>query len=869
MTLFEILSKDGKIENVELLGVIDGYTREPLHKNAPDGLLYARLHVGAVAFKGAIPLGVKVGLNGSMQVDEYVYVATRNANLTGKLVVAKQKYKGVNLKINYFNRKRFIGGFVWRLDGGSWQILETTLEESTGTFYNPVFKAVSDYFKKEGRIPNSPLKEVLNMQTGNEIELEQREFGYLPEMVAEDVLVEAKKELELLEKDFKKRVEGVGEKYGSILTVYQKALTHLTEDQLFELELSDDGFPKLSDYGKVFEQFVSTNVASTTSSNAEAFDGVVFNALSYLMREPYMFSLYFGVPAISVCDKITTMMFALGEKVAVDGRLALQFRTAYSQQQNTIVNLSSLRLRSPKAKQVLGTDFPSHLLDQVPQFYGFQALVYKGTNYGYISTDNLYKEAYIYSEIKKRAVFAYKEMDSKRVEEEIERLPFELEPLQEEVIRGANGGVVLISGCAGSGKTTIAQCIEGSLNSVVKYATPTGKASRRLSEVVSGQVRTIHSLFKLNIVPDGLLSPLQPKGELPFYADALIFDESAMINTSVAYRMLRVLEDAPNIKLIFMGDENQLPAIGNGAIFRDLTEKLKPTKLSVSKRFEEGSGVGKNCAIIVKGGTILEETMDFEMIEADFTSLHRKIINKFIQLANEKGLDNVQIATPYVTPKKDWSSTNLNPRIQEVLHPDESKSLGSTANIRLFYDDRVVHSGTNYPSKIHYQYDEEEKTFVSRGDVIGVFNGDVGKVRAVVHVNEVSLDMKLAKEEFPYAESDLKLDTTHFVVIEYNPDDYVLYPCRRRGDRLYSDEVIALELAYAMTIHKLQGSEYDSIIFPITKTDNPNFVGNEMVYTAISRAKSHVSVIGDVGQLQVALGTRNNPKIKTLIQSLK
>lgn len=465
------------------------------------------------------------------------------------------------------------------------------------------------------------------------------------------------------------------------------------------------------------------------------------------------------------------------------------------------------------------------------------------------------------------------------IKEYEEEKGFQLEDLQKEGIQlvTRRGGV--LSGQAGSGKTTVSEVMVKALKYglpqyEVKFAAPTGKAARRMKEVLGdlGEVRTLHSLFKLGIGTPDLFSE---GGGSPKAAEeniVYILDEMAMCTTSLLYQVLKRISDSSMI--FFLGDVKQLPPIGKGMPFRDMMNYMPAIELGVSKRAKEGSGINYNCDLINQKSynsnfENLESRDDFKLIPADDAKIVETVLAGVKNNAKKMNPDDIQVATPYATPKKPWSSTNLNPALQDIFL-EGAPALFTHAGERTFkLGARAIHVRKNLYGKKRYHWDSDNKV-LQQALSHGVVNGELGYLIGLVKATDVEIvedeeyDSRVQDEEnvemLPDDVEDRKLPKTWFVLFEVDDPDInqkvvVLYHAEDLGGGeteftgrdLRGSDLSNLELAYALTVHKLQGSQAKMIIIPLGARDNANFVSRNMVYTAVSRAQETVVLVGSVG----------------------
>lgn len=459
---------------------------------------------------------------------------------------------------------------------------------------------------------------------------------------------------------------------------------------------------------------------------------------------------------------------------------------------------------------------------------------------------------------------------------------FKLEELQKDGIRTVMYQMAILSGQAGSGKTTVSEVMVGALKNAlpdyqIRFAAPTGKAARRMKEVLGdlGEVRTIHSLFKIgigsvNLFNDEAENEPDPSEEKIAY----IIDESAMCTVPLMYKILKGI--GSNSLVYFLGDVKQLPPIGKGMPFRDMMNYLPCVELGVSKRAKEGSGINKNCDLINQFSEPnnyqnLIQADDFRFASCPDSSIPDTVL-KGVKAYIEKHsftAEDIVVATPFATPKKPYGSKRLNPRLQELFLPKEKPLYThkvSNDEGRMFKKGaRVIHVSTNRYGKRKYRLDGQYH--LVQEPSAGIVNGEVGILKGIVKYNDVTItldDEYNSSMEFEGVEleddtpAQKNMDKTYFVMVEVDDVDLgrkviVLYQGIEKGKdefngvMLQASELWQVDLAYALTVHKMQGSQSRMVVIPLGSRDNPEFVNRNMLYTAVSRAQERVAVVGSVG----------------------
>ena len=399
------------------------------------------------------------------------------------------------------------------------------------------------------------------------------------------------------------------------------------------------------------------------------------------------------------------------------------------------------------------------------------------------------------------------------------RKNLQLDDLQREaVLKSISNGIVIITGGPGTGKTT-------TINTIIEYyasegldillAAPTGRAAKRMTEATGYEARTIHRLLEVSgqVGDDDTKSGavrFERNRDNPLEADAIIIDEMSMVDIHLFYALLKAL--VPGVHLILVGDSSQLPSVGPGQVLADLISSGRFPTIYLQKIFRqaEESDIVMNAHRIHNGQkpVLDNKSKDFFFLERNDANV---IYKHMIQLIRDK-LPGYVGAQPYdiqvLTPMKKGplGAIQLNLILQEYLNPpDKSKKEHVYGELTLREGDKVMQIKNNYQA----QWEVVGKHNIPVDSGLGVFNGDMGIVR---EINEYSQD----------------------VVVEFDEHRRVRYPF---------SELDELELSYAITIHKSQGSEYPAVIMPLL--GGPRMLLNRnLLYTAVTRAKNTVCILG-------------------------
>lgn len=375
--------------------------------------------------------------------------------------------------------------------------------------------------------------------------------------------------------------------------------------------------------------------------------------------------------------------------------------------------------------------------------------------------------------------------------------------------------VMVITGGPGTGKTTIINAIKKILNNNdLSYAmlAPTGRAAKRIQESTGDEAYTIHRL--LGIKPDEAFAEYNE--ENPIEKDYIIVDEMSMVDIYLMKTLLSAI--SPETALIIVGDSNQLPSVGPGNVLADIINTDIKT-IRLKKIFRQGleSNIIVNAHKINNGEyPILNESgKDFFFIEANRNNFNDVLTN----LVNERlpkfyGLDkikDIQILCP--SKKTPWGATNINENIQNILNPTKEELKINDKIYKLH--DKVMQVRNNYDLVAENALTDAE----------GVYNGDIG------FVNQIDKE-------------DEKLE------VEFYDGSVVTYK---------KEDIRDLDLSYAITIHKSQGSEFDCVIIPMMQVA-PMLLSRNLLYTGVTRAKKLVVLVGEKRIIKQMVDNNNSNK---------
>lgn len=425
---------------------------------------------------------------------------------------------------------------------------------------------------------------------------------------------------------------------------------------------------------------------------------------------------------------------------------------------------------------------------------------------------------------------------SKAVDDVAKREEIELDEQQKKaVMEAVVKGVTVITGGPGTGKTTTINTIiklfeRQGLNIVL--AAPTGRAAKRMSEATGCDAQTIHRLLEIS----GGISDDENDGrgtytferneENPLDADVVIIDEMSMVDVSIMNSLLKAI--CVGTRLILVGDVNQLPSVGPGNVLKDIISSGEFTVVKLVKIFRQAavSDIVTNAHKINRGEHIsldnkskdffMMQSLDINEIATIITILVRDKMPKYV---NAKPFD-IQVLTPM--KKGEVGVEKLNVILQKELNPPSRDKKEREAHGSIFREgDKVMQIKNNY--QIEWEIRSKYGTLVENGT--GVFNGDCGKIKMI---NEFA----------------------QLVTVEFEEGKMVDYK--------YS-QLDELELAYAITIHKSQGSEYPAVVIPLLS--GPQMLMNRnLLYTAVTRAKHCVTIVGSARMVGLMIDNENETK---------
>lgn len=408
----------------------------------------------------------------------------------------------------------------------------------------------------------------------------------------------------------------------------------------------------------------------------------------------------------------------------------------------------------------------------------------------------------------------------------------ELDEMQRRAVKEAvNRGILLLTGGPGTGKTTtinaMIQFFEGEGMNIF-LAAPTGRAAKRMTEATGYEARTIHRMLELAYSPEGHENRMQygRDEENPLDADVIIIDEMSMVDLPLMHALLKATP--VGTRLILVGDKDQLPSVGAGSILKDLIESKCFSMITLSKIFRqaEQSDIVVNAHKINRGERIRidNKSKDFFFLKREDANVIISVILTLIQkkLPNYVDADtfDIQVLTP--TRKGLLGVERLNGILQHYLNPSDPKKAEKEYGSRTFrVGDKVMQIKNNY--QLEWSISTRYGLVIDSG--VGVFNGDMGRI---VEINSF----------------------TEKMVVEFEEKKRVEYPFEMLDE---------LEHAYAITIHKSQGSEYPAVVIPLLPGPRQLY-GRNLIYTAVTRARKCVTIVGDEHTFQEMIENVNHQR---------
>ncbi len=453
----------------------------------------------------------------------------------------------------------------------------------------------------------------------------------------------------------------------------------------------------------------------------------------------------------------------------------------------------------------------------------------------FLSLPDVYQaESTIDEKIKQLMRFSASDMDA--TDGDLERIEKEnnitYEEKQKEAIKlAAHGGMLVLTGGPGTGKTTV---VKGIINFFEKkrmeimLAAPTGRAAKRMSELTGYEAKTIHRLLEVEWT-DGRKLDFKRNKLNPLEADVIILDEVSMVDIFLFSHFLDAVRFG--CRVILVGDPDQLPAVDAGNVLGDIIASGKVPVVRLTEIFRQSgeSLIVTNAHAVIDGREPVLDSKDndFFFMNRDNPIIAAQTVS---QLCSERlpraygysPLENIQVLCP--SRKGDCGTINLNRQLQNVLNPATDKKKECKIAGRLFREgDKVMQIKNNYD--IPWERGRESGS--------GLFNGDIGIIQEI----------------------NIKSECMRII---FDDDREVVYPIPSGAE---------LELAYAVTVHKSQGSEYDCVILPVSDVP-PMLLYRNLLYTAITRAKKMMIVVGSRYKLDKMIENNKQNKRYSMLKTM-
>ena len=401
------------------------------------------------------------------------------------------------------------------------------------------------------------------------------------------------------------------------------------------------------------------------------------------------------------------------------------------------------------------------------------------------------------------------------------------------VMEAAKQGILVLTGGPGTGKTTTINAMIRLFESegmTILLAAPTGRAAKRMTETTGYEASTIHRLLEVSGNPEEeAIGGFQRNEENPLDTDVLIIDEVSMVDLPLMNALLKAV--MPGTRLILVGDQNQLPSVGPGSVLKDIIASGCFPVVMLTKIFRQAgeSDIVVNAHKINRGEPVIldNKSRDFFFLKRQepdvIISVMLTLIQKKLPKYVNAGIYDIQVMTPM--RKGLLGIERLNQILQQYLNPPSPEKSEREYADRLFREgDKVMQIKNNY--QLEWKIQTKYGLTVDKGQ--GVFNGDMGVVREINTYEET-------------------------ITVEYDEHRQVVYPYSMMDE---------LELAYAITVHKSQGSEYPAVVIPLLQGPRQLYHRN-LLYTAVTRAKKCVTLVGSEAVFQEMIRNNQDQKRNT------
>lgn len=536
-----------------------------------------------------------------------------------------------------------------------------------------------------------------------------------------------------------------------------------------------------------------------------------------------------------LCDERWNVDFSIADKMATDFGILPESNQRIDEavMYELMFNMQNGHSFIPEDKLILATssfiDVPE---DQIPESLDRLEISGRITSEYICKVDAVYikslydDEVFTAKSIKDRLDFSYKNIsmsqnDVEKILKNSSSVEYSHEQI-EAVTMAVNNGVFVLTGGPGTGKTTT---VNGILNVFREIGlktiltAPTGRAAKRMSDLCQSDAKTIHRLLEANFCKSEGRVIFAKNDKNQINADAVIIDETSMVDIRMAAALLRAVK--PTAKIIFVGDPDQLPSVGPGSVLSDLLASRTVPSITLTEIFRQAnkSGIVVNAHKINKGlfPDAKGENDDFYFVDCKNPKKVIDVISTLIceRIPNKYGINPFQVQVIAPWRQGEAGTIALNNTLANKINPsDDIKNEIRIGNFIFREGDKVM--------QIKNNYDIVWKKQPSGEDGSGIFNGDMGKIECIDNLTEQA-------------------------VVSFD-DRFVVYPFKSMHE---------LEPAYAITVHKSQGSEFDAVI--ISAANGPSLLKRRSIlYTAVTRAKKLLIIVGDKNTLEQMV--RNNLK---------
>ncbi len=544
------------------------------------------------------------------------------------------------------------------------------------------------------------------------------------------------------------------------------------------------------------------------------------NMYGIIKENPYKMAEDIEGVGFRIADEIASR---IGIKTDSDYRIKSGILYALSQAAlngHTYLPVENLKTSVAELLKIQDIDLETHLYDMMMD----KRLVIKKTDEGEcVYASNIYytelNVARMLLELNSKATISEEKLRT-RIAKVEDNTGITLDELQKQaVIEAVKNGVLIITGGPGTGKTTtintIINLLEGEQMEIL-LAAPTGRAAKRMQEATKREAKTIHRLLEVSMNSDSSTDMFDRNEMNPLEADVVIIDEMSMVDIWLMNSLLKAITQGT--RLIMVGDVNQLPSVGPGNVLKDIikSERFHVVKLNKIFRQAGESDIVVNAHKINKG-----EWIDLTKRSKDFLYLKRddanRIISASITLMKDKlpgyvdaDIFDIQVLTPM--RKGMLGVERLNGILQEYINPPSKDKREEEISGTLYREgDKVMQIKNDY----NLEWEIKNRYGIAVGKGTGVFNGDIGRIKSINHYLEM-------------------------MEVEFEEGKIIKYTFKQAEE---------LELAYAVTIHKSQGSEYPAVILPVLSGPKMLMTRN-LIYTAVTRAKKCVCIVGDESEFR-------------------